>query len=61
MSEPSAGSDVSALSTTAEVTPDGNHYIVNGEKKWITGGLYADYFVVAARTGQVDPILILDS
>lgn len=55
MSEPSAGSDVSALSTTAEKTEDGQHFIVNGEKKWITGGLYADYFVVAARTGVAGP------
>ena len=36
----------------ALVTPDGRHYVVNGEKKWITGGLWADYFTVAVRTGE---------
>ena len=32
-------------------TADGKHYIVNGEKKWITNGIFADYFTVAVRTG----------
>lgn len=35
----------------ARKTPDGKHYIVNGEKKWITNGVFADYFTVAVRTG----------
>ena len=35
----------------AEKTPDGKHYIVNGEKKWITNGVSADFFTVAVRTG----------
>lgn len=34
ITEPSAGSDVANLKTTAVKTPDGKHYIVNGEKKW---------------------------
>eukprot|EP01118_Nematostelium_gracile_P015360 TRINITY_DN6140_c0_g1_i1.p1 TRINITY_DN6140_c0_g1~~TRINITY_DN6140_c0_g1_i1.p1 ORF type:complete len:520 (-),score=175.43 TRINITY_DN6140_c0_g1_i1:42-1601(-) len=51
ITEPSAGSDVANIKTTAVKTPDGKHYIVNGEKKWITGGLFADYFTVAVRTG----------
>lgn len=38
ITEPNAGSDVANLQTTAEKTEDGNHYIVNGEKKWITNG-----------------------
>jgi len=33
ITEPSAGSDVRNITTTAEKTPDGKHYIVNGEKK----------------------------
>jgi alkylation response protein AidB-like acyl-CoA dehydrogenase len=37
--EPSGGSDVANLKTTAKKTADGKHYIVNGVKKWITGGL----------------------
>jgi len=51
VSEPSAGSDVANLLTTAEKGADGQHYIVNGEKKWITGGMKADFFTVAVRTG----------
>lgn len=51
ISEPFAGSDVAGLRTTATKSPDGKHYIVNGVKKWITEGAYADYFVVAVRTG----------
>ncbi|TPX33022.1 hypothetical protein SmJEL517_g04008 [Synchytrium microbalum] len=52
ISEPFAGSDVANITTTAVKTPDGKHYIVNGEKKWITCGTYADYFVTAVRTGN---------
>ncbi|KAF1813436.1 acyl-CoA dehydrogenase-like protein [Eremomyces bilateralis CBS 781.70] len=51
ITEPSAGSDVRNISTTAEKTADGKHYIVNGEKKWITNGMYSDYFMTAVRTG----------
>jgi alkylation response protein AidB-like acyl-CoA dehydrogenase len=51
ITEPYAGSDVANLKATATLTPDGKHYILNGEKKWITNGVWADYFVVAARTG----------
>jgi len=51
ISEPFAGSDVAGIKTTAELTPDGKHFIVNGVKKWITEGAYADYFVTAVRTG----------
>merc|ERR1719188_573550 len=50
ITEPTAGSDVANLKTTA--VKDGNHYILNGEKKWITNGIFADYFTVAARTGS---------
>lgn len=50
ITEPTAGSDVANLKTTA--VKDGDHYIVNGEKKWITNGIFADYFTVACRTGS---------
>lgn len=50
ITEPGAGSDVAGLTTTAERTPDGKHFIVNGEKKWITNGIYSDYFTTAVRT-----------
>jgi alkylation response protein AidB-like acyl-CoA dehydrogenase/predicted heme/steroid binding protein len=51
ISEPAAGSDVAGMTTTAVKTPDGKHYIVNGVKKWITNGMFADYFSTAVRTG----------
>ncbi|KAJ3130039.1 hypothetical protein HK098_006751 [Nowakowskiella sp. JEL0407] len=51
ITEPYAGSDVAGLKTEAKLTPDGKHYIINGEKKWITNGIFADYFTVACRTG----------
>lgn len=52
ISEAFAGSDVSALRTRAELDPSGENYIVNGTKKWITGGMYAEWFVTAVRTGK---------
>lgn len=51
ITEPDAGSDVANLTCEAKKTEDGKHYIVNGEKKWITNGIWADYFTVAVRTG----------
>ncbi|KAJ3070851.1 hypothetical protein HDU98_006142 [Podochytrium sp. JEL0797] len=52
ITEPSAGSDVANLVTEAKKTADGKHFILNGEKKWITNGVFADYFTVACRTGD---------
>lgn len=51
ITEPGAGSDVSNLACTAKDSGDG-HFIVDGNKKWITNGIYADYFTVAVRTGD---------
>jgi len=48
VTEPSGGSDVAAVRTTA--VRDGNEWVVNGAKKWITGGMKADYFTVLCRT-----------
>jgi acyl-CoA dehydrogenase len=48
ITEPGGGSDVAALKTTA--LRDGDHYIVNGEKTFITSGLRADFLTVAVRT-----------
>jgi len=50
ITEPSGGSDVANLRTTAK--KDGNHWIINGSKTFITGGMKSDYFVVGARTGD---------
>ena len=46
-----AGSDVAGLQTTAKKSADGKYYIVNGQKKWITNGIWADYCTAAVRTG----------
>ena len=42
-------SDVANLQTTAK--REGDHYVINGVKKWITGGMVADFFTCAVRTG----------
>jgi len=51
ISEPAAGSDVAGILTRGVKSKDGSHYVVNGVKKWITNGCFADYFVTAVRTG----------
>merc|ERR1719489_503433 len=51
ITEPSGGSGVANLRTSAAKDENGD-YIVNGEKKWITNGIWADYFTVAVRTGE---------
>ncbi|KXS22201.1 hypothetical protein M427DRAFT_106591 [Gonapodya prolifera JEL478] len=51
ITEPHAGSDVANLQATAKLSDDGKFWIVNGEKKWITNGVWADYFLGALRTG----------
>lgn len=51
LTEANAGSDVANIgATTAEKTSDGKYYIVNGFKKWITNGIYSDYFTTLVRT-----------
>jgi len=54
VTEAQVGSDVANLVTKAEkITENGKeYYVVNGMKKWITGGMYSDYFVTAVRTGD---------
>ncbi|KAF2131942.1 short-chain specific acyl-CoA dehydrogenase mitochondrial precursor [Dothidotthia symphoricarpi CBS 119687] len=51
VTEPDAGSDVAGLNCEAKLSEDGKHYIVNGEKKWITNGIWSDYFTTVVRTG----------
>ena len=48
ISEPFGGSDVAGMRTTA--VKEGDHYVINGSKTFITNGVYADYYVVAAKT-----------
>jgi acyl-CoA dehydrogenase len=50
LSEPDAGSDVAALATTAR--RDGDEYVLDGVKTWISNGGIADFYVVVARTGE---------
>jgi acyl-CoA dehydrogenase len=50
LSEPHSGSDVASMKTTA--TLDGNHYVVNGSKTWISNGGIAGHYVLFARTGE---------
>jgi acyl-CoA dehydrogenase len=50
LSEPEAGSDVASVATTA--TPDGDGYVIEGEKTWISNGGLADVYVLFARTGE---------
>jgi alkylation response protein AidB-like acyl-CoA dehydrogenase len=51
ITEPTAGSDVANIKTTATKTKDGKFYIVNGFKKWITGTPWATHMTTAVRTG----------
>lgn len=48
VTEPFGGSDVAGMRTTA--VKDGDHYVINGSKTFITNGVYSDYLVVAAKT-----------
>jgi alkylation response protein AidB-like acyl-CoA dehydrogenase len=51
LTEPLAGSDALAARTCADLSPDGKHYILNGQKMWITNGGAADLFTVFAKVG----------
>jgi len=49
LTEPQSGSDALAARTTATLTPDGRHYLLNGQKMWITNGQFADLFTIFAK------------
>ncbi len=49
LTEPGSGSDANSGKTKAKLTDDGKHYIINGQKMWITNGGFADVFTVFAR------------
>jgi alkylation response protein AidB-like acyl-CoA dehydrogenase len=51
LTEPLAGSDALSARTRADLAPDGKHYILNGQKMWITNGGAADLFTVFAKVG----------
>jgi len=49
LTEPQSGSDALAARMTATLTPDGRHYLLNGQKMWITNGGFADLFTIFAK------------
>ncbi|MEX0811724.1 MAG: acyl-CoA dehydrogenase family protein [Chitinophagales bacterium] len=49
LTEPGSGSDALAAKTKAVLSEDGKHYVMNGQKMWITNGGFADVFVVFAK------------
>lgn len=49
LTEPDSGSDANSGKTKASLTPDGKHYVINGQKMWITNGGFADIYVVFAK------------
>ena len=53
VSEPHAGSDVAAIKTTAK--KDGDDYVINGTKMWITNSTQADFFCLLANTSDEGP------
>jgi alkylation response protein AidB-like acyl-CoA dehydrogenase len=52
LTESNVGSDPAGVTTHAELSADGTHYVLNGEKLWCTNGTVAELFVVMARTGK---------
>jgi len=55
MTEPGTGSDLAGIRTQATLSEDGSHYVLNGAKTFITGGVLADLVLVVARTSPPDP------
>ena len=49
LTEPNSGSDANSGKTKAKLTADGKHYVINGQKMWITNGGFADIFIVFAK------------
>ncbi|MED5800712.1 acyl-CoA dehydrogenase family protein [Gordonia sp. Z-3] len=54
MTEPGTGSDLANISTTATLSDDGSHYVLDGAKTFITGGALADRVLVVCRTSPFD-------
>jgi len=60
VSEPYAGSDVQNLHCSAVLSEDETHWIVTGVKKWITGGMYADYFTTLVQTPMGPTMMVIE-
>ena len=56
LTEPDVGSDPASLSTTATLSADGSHFMLEGEKLWCTNGTLAEMLVVMARNPETDKI-----
>jgi len=54
LTEPSSGSDALAAKTRADLSDDGTHYLINGQKMWITNAGFADVFIVFAKIDGKD-------
>jgi acyl-CoA dehydrogenase family protein 9 len=54
LTEPSSGSDAASIQTKAELSADGKHYILSGQKLWITNGEIAGFLTVFAKTDVVE-------
>jgi alkylation response protein AidB-like acyl-CoA dehydrogenase len=52
LTEPDSGSDANAAKTKARLNEAGTHYVVNGQKMWITNGGFADLFIVFAKIAE---------
>ena len=61
LTENGVGSDPAGVATTAVLSPDGSHYILNGEKLWCTNGTIAELMVVMARTGKKISAFIVEA
>jgi len=59
ITEPYGGSDVAGVHATAEKTADGKHWIITGVKKWITGGMFADWFTNLCKTKTGHTMIVL--
>ncbi|OUS93420.1 acyl-CoA dehydrogenase family protein [Rhodococcus sp. NCIMB 12038] len=55
MTEPGTGSDLASIATSAKLSADGSHYVLNGAKTFITGGALADRILVVCRTAPSTP------
>ena len=56
ITEPTTGSDTTQLKTRAELSADGRHYIVNGQKVWTSRALYSDLMMLLVRTTPADQV-----
>ncbi len=61
LTENGVGSDPAGVATTAVLSADGSHYILNGEKLWCTNGTIAELMVVMARTGKKISAFIVEA